>query len=83
MMKDETSGVEIPEFVGPKLYRFTMPEEETKKCKGIKKSVVKDEISFQDYKNCLFSGREQYRKMNVLRSHKRDIYAETVNKVAL
>jgi len=93
MMKDETSGIEITEFVGlrPKLYSYkvlnfqfeNLTEEETKKCKGIKKSVIKSEITFDDYKNCLFSGEVQYRKNNTLRSYKHDIFAETVNKVAL
>jgi len=75
MMKDETSGVEITEFVGlrPKLYSFKVNDYETKKCKGIKKSIVKSEI---DYKHCLLSGQEQYRKNNVLRSYSHEIYAE-------
>ena len=85
MMKDETSGVEITEFVGlrSKLYSYRVAEKEEKKCKGIKKAVVKDTITFNDYVKCLFSGQEQMRKMNVLRSEKHQIYAETVNKVAL
>ena len=29
-----------------------------KKCKGIKKSVVKRSIHFEDYKKCLFTGEE-------------------------
>ena len=57
--------------------------EESKKCKGVKKSVVKKSITHEDYKNCLFTGKEQLRKMNVIRSHKHDIYTEEVNKVAL
>ena len=57
--------------------------EESKKCKGVKKSVVKKSITHEDYKTCLFTGKEQLRKMNVIRSHKHDIYTEEVNKVAL
>ena len=56
---------------------------ESKKCKGIKKLVVKNSITHEDYKNCLFTGKEQLRKMNVIRSHKHDIYTEEVNKIAL
>ena len=40
-------------------------------------------ITHEDYKNCFFTGKEQLRKMNVIRSHKHDIYTEEVNKVAL
>ena len=57
--------------------------EESKKCKGIKKSVVKKSIAHEDHKKCLFTGKEQLRKMNVIRSHMHKIYTEEVNKVAL
>ena len=86
MFKDEAGGKIIDEFVGlrPKLYSYKMLEgEESKKCKGVKRLVVKNSITHEDYKNCLFTGTEQLRKMNVIRSHKHDIYTEEVNKVAL
>ena len=86
MMKDEATGKIIEEFVGlrGKLYSYKMHEEkEEKKCKGVKKSVVKKEISHQDYKDCLFSGAAKMRKMNVIRSHLHEIYTETINKKAL
>ena len=54
-----------------------------KKCKGIKKSVVKSSITREDYKECLFKKKEQLQKMNVIRSHKHEIYTEEVNKIAL
>ena len=56
---------------------------EEKKCKGIKKSVIKNKISLADYKECLFSENPQMRKMNVIRSHEHEIFSETVNKIAL
>ena len=86
MFKDEAGGQIIDEFVGlrAKLYSYKMFEgKEGKKCKGVKKSVVKESIMHEDYKNCLFTGKEQLRKMNVIRSHKHDIYTEEVNKIAL
>lgn len=72
MLKDEAGGEIIEEFVGlrAKLYSYKMlAGDEEKKCKGIKKPVVKRSIKFEDYKKCLFSGTEQLRKMNVIRSH--------------
>ena len=86
MFKDEAMGMIIDELVGlrAKLYSFKMFEcEETKKCKGVKKSVVKNSIMHEDYRKCLFTGKEQLRKMNVIRSYKHEVYTETVNKVAL
>ena len=85
-MKDEAGGKIIEEFVGlrAKLYSYKMFEgKEEKKCKGIKKVVIKKQISFDDYKECLLSKQTQMRKMNVIRSHQHELYSETVNKIAL
>jgi len=54
-----------------------------KKCKGVKNNVVNKEITLNDYKNCLFSGRQQLRPMNVIRSHHHEVFTEQVNKTAL
>ena len=90
MFKDEAGGLLISEFVGlkAKLYSFKILKTaaeifEEKKCKGTKKAVVKKHITFDDYKRCLFNNVNQMRLMNVLRSHNHEIFAETVNKVAL
>ena len=86
MFKDEAMGKSIKEFVGlrAKLYSYKMFEgEESKKCKGIKKRVVEKSITHEDYKNCLLTGKEQLRKMNIIRSYEHEVYTEEVNKVAL
>jgi hypothetical protein len=85
MFKDETGGKQILEFVGlrAKLYSYRMKDCEEKKCKGVKKSVVKKNIDFEDYKTCLLDRKEIYRTMNIIRSHKHEIYSERVNKIAL
>lgn len=41
-----------------------MDEKEEKKCNGVKKTVIKKTIRFQDYKDCLFHQQPQMRKMN-------------------
>ena len=58
LMKDELGGEIMREFLSlrPKIYSFKVGNSEPKKCKGIKKCVVKKMISFDDYKACLFSG---------------------------
>ena len=86
MFKDEVNGNVIDEFVGlrAKLYSYKMFEgEESKKCKGVKKSVVKKSITHEDYKKCLTDRKPQLRKMNVIRSYKHNVFTEEVNKVAL
>ena len=69
--KDEVAGRQITHFVGlrPKLYSLKVEgggdARETRKCKGIKKNVIKHEITFEDYKQCLFSAEKQMRAMNI------------------
>ena len=61
MFKDEAGGKIIDEFVRlrAKLYSYKMFEgKESKKCKGVKKLVVKNSIMHEDYKNRLFTGKE-------------------------
>ena len=63
-MKDELGGKIMTEFVAlrPKLYSYrNLDGSEDKKCKGIKKCVVKKTLTFEDYKTCLFSDSTEYR----------------------
>ena len=86
MFKDEAAGNSITHFVGlrPKLYDYkTEGKEEVKKCKGIKKSVVKKTLKFDNYVQCLFSGEKQMRRMRIFQSENHDIYSKEVNKIAL
>ena len=86
MFKDEAAGKIIKEFVGlrSKLYSYIMDDGgETKKCKGIKRNVVENSITHEDYKTCLRTGKEQLRRQNILRSYQHKVYTEEVNKVAL
>ena len=86
MFKDEVAGKQITRFVGlrPKLYSFDIEEDkEVRKCKGIRKNVVKKKLDFNDYVKCLFSGEKELRKMKIIRSEKHDIYSKEVNKIAL
>ena len=80
MFKDEVAGKQITHFVGlrPKLYSFKIEDSSgnwgsIKKCKGIKKNIIKKGINFEDYVNCLFSGEKQMRSMKIIRSEKHDI----------
>ena len=86
MFKDEVAGKQITCFVGlrPKLYSFRIEEDkEVRKCKGIKKNVVKKKLDFDDYVQCLFLGKKQMRSMKIIRSENHDIYSKEVNKIAL
>ncbi|XP_065665454.1 uncharacterized protein LOC136086885 [Hydra vulgaris] len=85
MFKDETGGAQIEEFEGlrSKLYSYKAHGKDNKKCKGVKKNVVKKYITHEDYKDCSLNKRDYIRKMNVIRSYSHEIYTEEVNKIAL
>ena len=85
-MKDELGGKIIKEFIGlrSKMYSYKIGEkDEPKKCKGIKKCVVKKTISFEDYKRCLFEGRVIHSSQMMFRSRKHKVKTLEVNKLAL
>ena len=56
---------------------------ETRKAKGVKKNVIKNTLSFEDYKKCLFSEEEVMKDMNIIRSKNHDVFSMAMNKVAL
>ena len=75
----------MKEFVSfrPEMYGYRVEKDEPKKCKGIKKCVLKKTISFEDYKRCLFEGRLIHRSQMMFRSKKHKIKTLEVNKLAL
>ena len=86
LMKDELGGAIITEFVAlrPKLYSYNkLYGSEDKKCKRIKKCVVKKTLTFEDYKTCLFNDSTEYRSQLMFRSSKHEVRTIEVNKVAL
>ena len=85
LMKDELGGKIMKEFVSlrPKMYSYRVGKEEPKKCKGIKKCVVKKTISFEDYKRCLLEGTRIHRSQMMFRSRKHKVKTLEVNKLAL
>ena len=58
---------------------------EDKKCKGIKKCVVKKTLSSDGYKNCLLNPTNEsvYGSQLMFRSKKHEVHMIEVNKVAL
>ena len=86
LMKDELGGKIMTEFVAlrPKLYSYKkLDGSEDKKCKGIKKCIVKKTLTFEDYKACLFNDSTEYRSQLMFRSAKHEVHTIKVNKVTL
>ncbi len=79
-MKDELGGKISKEFIGLRSKMYTL--DHIKKLRGIKSSIVENEISVEDYRKML-KNKTIYKTMNVIRSRKHEIYSETINKVAL
>ena len=86
LMKEELGGAIMTEFVAlrSKLYSYKVLDgSEDKKCKGIKKCIVKKTLTFEDYKTCLFNDYTEYRSQLMFRSAKHEVHTIEVNKVAL
>jgi len=84
--KDECSKSPIVEFIAirSKMYCYRCDDNKLiKKIKGIKKSCVDKEITFDDYKNCVFENTTKNVQMNVIRSDKHRITSQSINKLAL
>ena len=91
LMKNELGGKIMTELVvlRPKLYAYRKlnDDKEEKRCKGIKKCVVKETLGFDDYKKCLFNpvgnSKSIYRSQLMFRNRKHEVHTVKVNKVAL
>lgn len=86
LMKDELGGKIMTEFVAlrPKTYAYKQLDgKQDKKCKGVKKCVVKKTINFDDYKSCLFERENVYKEQLLFRAHQHDIYTTRQHKLAL
>ena len=74
-MKDELNGENIEELfcLRAKMYSLKTKKEERKKARGVKKNVVKKDISHQDYLDCLFEERKFMHTMQTIRSFKHQL----------
>ena len=98
-MKDELDGNTLIEFIGlrAKAYAFKQLVEyenydkdwcegdilEVKKLKGIQKCVVKENVNFNNYFECLFENRPHYADTTAIRSYKHKMKTIKVRKLAM
>ena len=87
VMKDELGGKIMTEFVALRVkmyaYRKIDKEVEEKRCKGTKKCVVSEGLTFDDYKTCLFDGETIYREQMLFENKKHKVYSVNKHKIAL
>ena len=84
--KDELGGKIMKEFVAlrAKTYAYLMDDDgEEKKLKGTKKCVIKRELMFKNYKDCLLNGEVIIISQQRFKSDCHKVYTEEVNKIAL
>ena len=86
LMKDKLGGKIITEFVAlrPKTYSCLTDDcKEDKKAKGTKNCVIKTELKFNNYKDCLLNNKVVLKSQQRFKSERHDVYTENVNKIAL
>ena len=84
--KDEAAGVPICEFVGlrSKMYSYIKDDNKGgKTAKGIKKNIIKNNITHENYKYILFNDEQMYHKMKTIRSESHELASYEINKVSL
>lgn len=85
-MKDEYPNNMISEFVCLKAKCYSLKLEdgdEKNKNKGIERNVLKNEVTFEDYKNCLFEGKELNVSQKQIVSYNHTINSTLIEKKAL
>ena len=86
LMKDELGHKIMTEFVAlrPKTYSYLKDDcKEDKKAKGTKKCVIKRELKFNNYKDCLLNDKIVLKSQQRFKSEKHDVYTGNVNKIAV
>ena len=84
--KDETAGIPICEFVGlrSEMYSYMKDNQKGgKTAKGIKKNIIKKNITHDNYKNTLFNAEQMIHKMKTIRSENHQLGSYEINKVSL
>ena len=70
--------------LSPKTYAYLDHDgNDHKKAKGAKTCVIKQEIMFQNFKDCWSINKNVYRSQQRFKNYNHDVYTEKVNKTAL
>ena len=84
--KDEASGIPVTEFVGlrSKMYSYTLDNEQSKRtAKGIKKNIIQNNLTHDNYKKVLLSEEQIHHSMKTIRSMKHQLASYELNKISL
>ena len=84
--KDECGGLPMGSFIGlrSKMYSYLMDNwKNNKTCKGVKKDVIKKNMSHSNYEDVLFNNKQLLHKMNTTRSDHHRLSSYQLNKISL
>ena len=84
--KDECSSIPMTEFIGlrSKMYSYIKDNNQGgKTAKGIKKNVVRKDITHENYKQTLFNNEQMHHTMKTIRSNNHQLGSYELNKVSL
>ena len=83
--KDEAAGKPILEFIRlkSKMYSYTTEDKNNKTAKGVKKNIIKREISHSDYRDVIIDNKKMHHQMKSIRSELHQISSYQLNKVSL
>ena len=77
----------MTEFVAltAKMYAYRKIDKgvKEKRCKGTKKCVVSEGLTFDDYKTCLFDGKTIHEEQMLFENKKHEVYTVNKYKIAL
>ena len=84
--KDEAAGIPIKEFIGLKseMYSYIKDNGKNEKtCKGVKKDVIKKNITHENYRDTLMNGKQMMHKVNTMRRDYHQLGSYQLNKISL
>ncbi|XP_068707842.1 uncharacterized protein [Montipora foliosa] len=84
--KDECQSIPVAEFIGlrSKMYSYIKDNSQNNKtAKGIKKNIIKKNITHENYKNVLFNNEQMHHTMKTIRSNLHQLGSYELNKVSL
>ena len=84
--KDECSSIPIAEFIGlrSKMYSYIKDNNEgSKTAEGIKKNVIRKDITHEKYKKVLLNNEQMHHTMKTIRSNNHQLGSYEINKVSL
>ena len=84
--KDECSSIPMTEFIGlrSKMYSYIKDNNQVgKTAKGIKKNVIKKDITHENYKETLLNNKQMHHTMKSIRSNNHQLGSYEINKVSL